>query len=168
MKNKITFAPLVMACLLLSACAHNQTGKTSTDTYISLGEFPSSRDVARIIPVERYDEIIITREVNTDKQKDGKAVRTALPEPYRVGIQAIATPVFHPDGTSTMQMKGTFLCIPEQYSLSSSPDVSIHLTRVYKFVLEKTAHPGDRLAVRTEDCTKEMNKLPVKLVTEKR
>ncbi|ECH1797452.1 hypothetical protein FPI50_19930 [Salmonella enterica] len=168
MKSKITFAPLVMTCFLLSACGHNQTGKTSTATDISLGEFPASRDVAKNIPVAKYDEIIITKEAATDNQNDGQRVSTVTTGPYRVGLQAVATPVFNADGTSRMVLKGTFSCISGQYSLPSEPHVSIHLTRTYAFALEKKASPGDWLAVRTENCSTETKKLPVMLVVEKR
>ncbi|EIP3426750.1 hypothetical protein LSE82_005673 [Salmonella enterica] len=86
--------------------------------------------------------------------KDGQAVSE---EPRRVGLQAVATPVFNADGTSKMVLKGTFSCIPEPSPSSSDPG----RTRSYGFALEKDAHPGDRLAVRVEGCTKA---LPVTLV----
>ncbi|ECQ3654582.1 hypothetical protein FY673_24730 [Salmonella enterica] len=152
MKYKMTFSFLVLTCLILSACSHShdQTEQTPTYSYISLGEFPASRDVAENIPVARYDEISMTRKVI----KDGQAVSE---EPRRVGLQAVATPVFNADGTSKMVLKGTFSCIPEPSPSSSDPG----RTRSYGFALEKDAHPGDRLAVRVEGCTKA---LPVTLV----
>lgn len=69
MKNKIPFAPLVLVCLFLSTCSygHDQTEQPSKESYLSLGEFPASRDVAKDIPVAKYDEIFITKEVITDK-----------------------------------------------------------------------------------------------------
>ncbi|EEU7751073.1 hypothetical protein HED96_004536 [Salmonella enterica] len=154
MKYKMTFSSLVLTCLILSACSHShdQTEQTPTYSYISLGEFPASRDVAENIPVARYDEISMLRKVI----KDGQAVSE---EPRRVGLQAVATPVFNADGTSKMVLKGTFSCIPEPSPSSSDPG----RTRSYGFALEKDAHPGDRLAVRVEGCTKA---LPVTLVRE--
>lgn len=97
MKYKMTFSSLVLTCLILSACSHSHdpTEQTPTYSYISLGEFPASRDVAENIPVARYDEISMTRKVI----KDGQAVSE---EPRRVGLQAVATPVFNADGTSKM------------------------------------------------------------------
>ncbi|WP_254679275.1 hypothetical protein [Salmonella enterica] len=150
----MTFSSLVLTCLILSACghSHDQTEQTPTYSYISLGEFPASRDVAENIPVEKYDEISMLRKVI----KDGQAVSE---EPRRVGLQAVATPVFNADGTSKMVLKGTFSCIPEPSPSSSDPG----RTRSYGFALEKGAHPGDRLAVRVEGCTKA---LPVTLVRE--
>ncbi|EAA7555344.1 hypothetical protein RI864_002085 [Salmonella enterica] len=174
MKIEITFAPLVLACLLLSACSysHDQTEQSSTGSgsYISLGVFPASRDGAKNIPVEIYDETFITKEVSTENRKDGQTIRKALTEPFRVGLQAVATPVFNADGTSKMVLKGTFNCISKQYSPSSDPQMSIHLTRTYDFVLEKKAYPGDRLAVRASvpgACTKDKEELPVMLLKDK-
>ncbi|EAA6842438.1 hypothetical protein CBX60_27325 [Salmonella enterica subsp. enterica serovar Pensacola] len=152
MKHKMTFASLVLACLLQSACSNDHAENPSSYTYISLGEFPADRDVAENIPVARYDEISMTRKVITD----GQAVSE---EPRRVGLQAVATPVFNADGTSKMVLKGTFSCIPEPSPSSSDPG----RTRSYGFALEKDAHPGDRLAVRVEGCAKA---LPVALVRE--
>ncbi|ENR6800100.1 hypothetical protein ACEWTF_001956 [Salmonella enterica] len=170
MKIEITFAPLVLACLLLSACSysHDQTEQLSTGSYISLGVFPASRDGAKNIPVGIYDETFITKEVSTENREDGQTIRKALTEPFRVGLQAVATPVFNADGTSKMVLKGTFSCISRQYSPSSDPQMSIHLTRTYDFVLEKKAYPGDRLAVRASvpgDCT-DKEELPVMLLKE--
>ncbi|EEI6292612.1 hypothetical protein GUQ00_000538 [Salmonella enterica] len=169
MKIEITFAPLVLACLLLSACSysHDQTEQSSTGSYISLGVFPASRDGAKNIPVAIYDETFITKEVSTEKRKDGQTITNAITEPFRVGLQAVATPVFNADGTSKMVLKGTFNCISRQYSPSSDPQTSIHLTRTYDFVLEKKAYPGDRLAVRASvpgACTKDKEELPVMLL----
>ncbi|EAU5747479.1 hypothetical protein ACE60T_005074 [Salmonella enterica] len=160
MKHKMTFASLVLACLLQSACSSDHTESDHTETpssytYISLGEFPADRDVAENIPVAKYDEIFMTRKLTT---ADGQAVSE---EPRRVGLQAVATPVFNADGTSKMVLKGTFSCIPEPSPSSSDPG----RTRSYGFALEKDAHPGDRLAVRVEGCTKA---LPVMLVKEGR
>lgn len=168
MKNTITFAPLALACLLLSACSHShdQTEQPSTESYLSLGEFPASRDVAKDIPVARYDEIFITKDVSTDNRKDGQIIRKVLTEPFRVGLQAVATPVFNADGTSKMVLKGTFNCFTRQYSPSSDPQMSIHLTRTYNLLLEEKAHPGDRLAVRIQGCTKDTKEPPVMLVKE--
>ncbi|EJU5332320.1 hypothetical protein N4Z28_001698 [Salmonella enterica] len=172
MKNTITFAPLVLACLLLSACSysHDQTEQSSTGSYISLGVFPASRDGAKNIPVGIYDETFITKEVSTENRKDGQTITNAITEPFRVGLQAVATPVFNADGTSKMVLKGTFSCISRQYSPSSDPQMSIHLTRTYDFVLEKKAYPGDRLAVRASvpgACTKDKEELPVMLLKDK-
>ncbi|EHT3572106.1 hypothetical protein ACEVDO_000986 [Salmonella enterica] len=169
MKIEITFAPLVLACLLLSACSysHDQTEQSSTGSYISLGVFPASRDGAKNIPVAIYDETFITKEVSTENRKDGQTITNAITEPFRVGLQAVATPVFNADGTSKMVLKGTFSCISRQYSPSSDPQTSIHLTRTYNFVLEKKAYPGDRLAVRASvpgACTKDKEELPVMLL----
>ncbi|EBM3648214.1 hypothetical protein ACEVCE_004773 [Salmonella enterica] len=173
MKNTITFAPLVLACLLLSACSysHDQTEQPSTGSYITLGEFPASRDGAKNIPVAIYHETYITKEVSTENREDGQTIRKALTEPFRVGLQAVATPVFNADGTSKMVLKGTFSCISRQYSPSSDPQTSIHLTRTYNFVLEKKAYPGDRLVVLTHVpaegiCTKDKEELPVMLLKE--
>ncbi|EKA1248290.1 hypothetical protein OJ305_000981 [Salmonella enterica] len=168
MKNTITFAPLVLACLLLSACSysHDQTEQLSTGSYISLGVFPASRDGAKNIPVGIYDETFITKEVSTENRKDGQTITNAITEPFRVGLQAVATPVFNADGTSKMVLKGTFSCISRQYSPSSDPQMSIHLTRTYDFVLEKKAYLGDRLAVRASvpgACT-DKEELPVMLL----
>ncbi|EIP5489382.1 hypothetical protein LS178_001563 [Salmonella enterica] len=169
MKIEITFAPLVLACLLLSACSysHDQTEQSSTGSYISLGVFPASRDGAKNIPVEIYDETFITKEVSKENRKDGQTITNAITEPFRVGLHAVATPVFNADGTSKMVLKGTFNCISRQYSPSSDPQMSIHLTRTYDFVLEKKAYPGDRLAVRASVpgvCTKDKEELPVMLL----
>ncbi|EIO3160213.1 hypothetical protein LQI03_002688 [Salmonella enterica] len=169
MKIEITFAPLVLACILLSACSysHDQTEQSSTGSYISLGVFPASRDGAKNIPVEIYDETFITKEVSTENRKDGQIITNAITEPFRVGLHAVATPVFNADGTSKMVLKGTFNCISKQYSPSSDPQMSIHLTRTYDFVLEKKAYPGDRLAVRASvpgACTKDKEELPVMLL----
>ncbi|HFG0936655.1 TPA: hypothetical protein ACGE0Q_001510 [Salmonella enterica] len=173
MKNTITFAPLALACLLLSACSHShdQTEQPSTESYLSLGEFPVSRDVAKDIPVARYDEIFITKEVITDKRKNGQIILKGLAEPFRAGLQAVATPVFNADGTSKMVLKGTFNCITSKYSPSSDPQMSIHLTRTYNFLLEKKAYPGDRLVILTRVpakgiCTKDIKELPVRLLKE--
>ncbi|EJN5974453.1 hypothetical protein NQC44_000219 [Salmonella enterica] len=172
MKIEITFAPLVLACLLLSACSysHDQTEQLSTGSYISLGVFPASRDGAKNIPVGIYDETFITKEVSTENRKDGQTITNAITEPFRVGLQAVATPVFNADGTSKIVLKGTFSCISRQYSPSSDPQMSIHLTRTYDFVLEKKAYPGDRLAVRASvpgACTKDKEELPVMLLKDK-
>lgn len=177
MKKEMTFAPLLLAGLLLSACGHSPAEKTSPYADISLGEFPASRDVAKSIPVEKYEEIIMTKEVSVENRKDGQVIRKARTEPYRLGLQAVATPVFNADGTSKMVLKGTLSCIPRQYSPSSDSQVSAHLartndfimvtlTRTYNFVLETKAYPGDRLAVRTEACTKDTKELPVMLLKE--
>ncbi|EEI4449757.1 hypothetical protein G0S15_003200 [Salmonella enterica] len=168
MKNKIPFAPLVLVCLFLSTCSygHDQTEQPSKESYLSLGEFPASRDVAKDIPVAKYDEIFITKEVITDKRKNGQILLKGLAEPFRAGLQAVATPVFNADGTSKMVLKGTFNCITSQYSPSSDPQMSIHLTRTYNFLLEEKAHPGDRLAVRIQGCTKDTKEPPVMLVKE--
>ncbi|ENM0437915.1 hypothetical protein AB6P53_003358 [Salmonella enterica] len=168
MKNTTTFAPLALACLLLSACSHShdQTEQSSTESYLSLGTFPASRDFAKNIPVARYDETFITTEVSTDNRKNGQTIRKARTEPFRVGLQAVAMPVFNADGTSKMVLKGTFSCVPRQYSPSSAPEMSIQLTRTYYIVQEKNAHPGDRLAVRIQGCTKDTKEPPVMLVKE--
>ncbi|WP_256864204.1 hypothetical protein [Salmonella enterica] len=104
--------------------------------------------------------------MSTDNRKDGQIIRKALTEPFRVGLQAVATPVFKADGTSKMVLKGTFNCFTRQYSPSSDPQMSIHLTRTYNLLLEEKAHPGDRLAVRIQGCTKDTKEPPVMLVKE--
>ncbi|HAF1392052.1 TPA: hypothetical protein G8M40_004517 [Salmonella enterica] len=169
MKTEITFAPLVLACLFLSACSHshNRTEQPTEESYLSLGEFPASRDVAKNIPVDIYDEILLSppTKVSTETPEDEQTISKARPEPFRVGLKAVATPVFNADGTSKVVLKGTFSCIPEQYSLSSAPQ----MLTTSEFVLEKEASPGDLLVVHASlpaegRCTKDKKDLPVMLL----
>lgn len=165
MKNNMTFASLILACFFLSACSHELPENTPSYTEMSLGEFPASRDLANNIPVERYDEITIPKAVSTDNRKDGQVIRKALKEPFRLGLQAVATPVFNANGTSKMVLKGTYRCISGQYSPPADPQMLIDLTRTYAFTLEEAAHAGDRFFVRiqgsqNQSCNKD---LPVML-----
>ncbi|EBZ4144348.1 hypothetical protein EBC17_21075 [Salmonella enterica subsp. enterica serovar Kottbus] len=48
MKKEMTFAPLLLAGLLLSACSHSPAEKTLPYADISLGEFPASSRRRRI------------------------------------------------------------------------------------------------------------------------
>lgn len=155
--QKIT--SLSLACMLLAVCG---TAQSAGLMYTLPGEFPASQEAAKPVPVVGYDEITVTKDVTTGARQDGQAIRETVTEPYRAGLQAVATPVFNPDGTSKMVLEGTFSCPPEQFTQSSDPKVSVRLTRSYGFTLEMPARPGDRLAVRTEECGTKA--LPVALV----
>ncbi|EGN4906581.1 hypothetical protein IHZ02_001290 [Salmonella enterica] len=62
MKNTITFAPLVLACLLLSACSysHDQTEQSSTgsDSYISLDVTNEAAQIVWQLVMAKGGEIV--------------------------------------------------------------------------------------------------------------
>ncbi len=145
MKAKTTLASLV--CLLLTACSSGQS--SNTHKLITLGAFPATKSTATPIPVSIYEEVRITKKVSTEVREDGQTITTTVTEPYRVGIEAVATPVFSPDGTQKMVLDGVYNCPPSPLSIQQ---IQIHLGRSYSFKLEKEARPGDQLAVRIKDC----------------
>lgn len=153
MKTKTTLASLI--CLLLTACSTGHSNNTKQ--LISLGVFPTSQSTATPIPVSIYDEVRITKEVSTEVRDNGQTIVTTVTEPYRVGIQAVATPVFSPDGTPKMVLEGVYNCLPSK----TTPQLPIDLPRSHSFKLEKKAHPGDKLAVRIKDC--QAKEMPVAL-----
>lgn len=158
MKAKTTLASLI--CLLLTACSSGNSN--NAQKFISLGSFPTSQSTATSIPVSMVEEMLITKEVSKETRDNGQAIESTVTEPYRVGIQAVATPVFSPDGTQKMVLEGVYNCPP-----SSSPvqQMQVHLPRTYSFRIVKEAHPGDQLTIQIKGCPtgEQANGLPVAL-----